>query len=147
MQHTSAAIIGLYVGYQLDSHCYRYTATSYLPAFISLEVRLFGTLKEFLEADESVLILVHLLHHMFSHPVHLLVPFHHVILRSIRIIRFVQLTDTGPHQQYVHLSTQTRSDNTTHQVSKLNNNLQSAVMTKDTETKRELSSLCFIIIM
>jgi len=66
--------------------------TSYLPSLVLLEVWLFCAVEKLIKADKSILIFVHLLHHVFPHPVHLLVSLHHVILRSIRIIRFIQLS-------------------------------------------------------
>jgi len=68
------------------------TATSYIPAFILLEVRLPCTVEKLFETDESIVILVNLLHDMFPHSVHLLVSLHHVILWCIGIVCFVELS-------------------------------------------------------
>jgi len=73
------------------------TAASHLPALVFLELVLARAVEELLEADESILVLVHLVHDVLPHAVHLLVPLHHVVLRRFRVVRLVQLAHPTPH--------------------------------------------------
>ena len=64
---------------------------TYLPPFVLLKRRPLRALNELVETDHPVVVLVDLLDHMFPHPVHLLVPFHLVILGCVWIIQLIKL--------------------------------------------------------
>ena len=63
----------------------------YLPARILIELIPLGAVKELVERDEGILVLVDLVHDMFPHSVHLLVSLHHVVFWSVGIIDLVEL--------------------------------------------------------